>query len=323
MHHPGVNSIARSLIGAVLLAATVSAGPVQAGADVSTVHVLSPHRDLFDLAIDQDRWIAVGALGSVLESEDGGRIWTDQSLDTQLALLSVATDRGQSVGVGQMGLVAIRSNGAWTMRQAPTRERLLAVATELGGPTWAVGAFGTMLVSEDAGVNWRFVDIDWTEFDPAGNEPHLYDVHLERERILVVGEFGMVLESTDGGDSWRLARRGDESLFALHVHGQTTYAVGQNGIVIRRKGPGSAWEKLQTGVIANLLGISQRDGSGDLVVAGMRSVLRSSDGGDSWTAIKADDFSRSWYGDAAWSRSMNGFVIVGGRGQIKLIDGYK
>lgn len=322
MHHPGVNSIARSLIGAVLLAATVSVGPVQAEADVSTVHVLSPHRDLFDLAIDQDRWIAVGALGSVLESEDGGRTWMDQSLDTQLALLAVAADGGQAVGVGQMGLVAIRSNGAWSMHQAPTQERLLAVATEHGGLTIAVGAFGTMLVSEDAGENWRFVEIDWMEFDPTGNEPHLYDVHLERDRILVVGEFGMVLESTDGGGDWRLMRRGEESLFALHVYGQTTYAVGQNGIVIRNKGPGSAWEKLQTGVVANLLGIVQRDGSGDLIVSGMRAVLRSSDGGDSWSAIEADDFSRSWYGDAAWSRPMNGFVIVGGRGQIKRIDGY-
>jgi len=319
----GSNLAGLGLIAAICLAVSADSVNAEFGAQVRDVHMLTPHRDLFDLATDKDHWIAVGALGTLLESQDGGKNWVDHSLATELALLAIAADGEQAVAVGQMGLVAIRSDGEWSMHQAPTDERLLSVATEQKGLSVAVGAFGTILVSEDAGKNWQFVDIDWMEIDPAGNEPHLYDVHLDRDRILLVGEFGMVLESIDRGEEWKLVRRGDESLFALHVHGQTTYAVGQNGMLIRSNGPGLPWETLRTGVVANLLGIGRRDESRDLVVAGMRAVLRSSDGGDSWTSIEADDFSRSWYGNAAWSRAMNGFVIMGGRGQIKLIDGYR
>lgn len=322
MYPLGMNLVGQALLATVFLVTAASTACAQPHTEVDSVYALTAHRDLFDLAIDHERWIAVGALGSVLESEDGGRSWVDQSLDTQLALLAVAADGGRAVAVGQMGLVAIFSEGAWSMRQAPTQERLLSIATESGGLTIAVGAFGTVLVSEDDGESWRSVDIDWSELDATGNEPHLYDVHVDRDRILVVGEFGMVLESSNGGEDWRLIRRGDESLFALHVQGQTIYAVGQNGIVIRSRNSGSTWERLETGVVANLLGLAHRDGSGDLIVSGMRAVLRSSDGGDSWISIEADDFSRSWYGDAAWSRPMNGFVIVGSHGQVKRVDGY-
>lgn len=324
MYRISTRSLGRKLINVILILATLLFVPgLQAEVDVGQVRVLSPHRDLFDLTIDRGRWITVGALGGILESGDEGRTWVDRSLDTPLALLAVDADGGQAVAVGQMGLVAIRSASGWAMHQAPTEERLFSVATEHKGLSIAVGAFGTIITSKDAGNNWRPVDLDWMKFDPAGNEPHLYDVHLERNHIMVVGEFGLVLESTDGGASWRLVRRGDESLFALHVSGEMTYAVGQNGIVIRNRGPNLDWEQIQTGVVANLLGIAQRNDSKDFIVTGMRAVLRSSDGGDSWTAIEADDFSRSWYGDASWSGSMNAFVIVGGGGQIKRVARYK
>lgn len=316
-----VRTLAPALIGAVLLGATSPVASASSSAEVAELYRVSPHRDLFSLATDRQDWVAVGALGTVLESRDGGRHWTEEPLETMLSLLAVDIDGGQAVGVGQMGLVAARTDKGWRIRPAaPTRERLLAVATERGGLTAAVGAFGTVLVSADAGQSWQPAEIDWMELDPAGREPHLYDVHVEGNRILIVGEFGMVLESLNGGGSWQLLRRGDESLFALHVQGRNAYAVGQNGIVIRSVDSGSSWEQLETGVVANLLGIASRDGSAEMIVSGMRAVLNSTDGGATWDAIAGDDFSRHWYGDAAWSHALEGFVIVGGGGKIKQVN---
>jgi len=310
-----------------LLGLWLAEAPVQAGQSAIEIGLqmkVSPHRPLYATALSGDAGVAVGALGTVLETRDGGASWTDQSLDVPLALLAVTLAGDRAVAVGQMGLVAIREGGVWHMLKAPTDERLFGVALNRDGFALAVGAFGTALRSTNGGADWEPLEIDWEELVPGGYEPHLYDVLVDAAgRVVVVGEFGLVIRSEDGGRHWRRLRQGDESLFALHIDGATLMAVGQEGAVLRSRDDGNTWTMLKTGVTANLLGIAPGPGREVFLAPGMRVVLYSSDGGDSWRQLVHDDFSRGWYGDAAWSAGRGGFLAVGHGGHIKNIKGIK
>jgi len=305
----------------LLLVGDVAAA--SASLDVRDLHRVSAHRDLFAAEILGSEVFAVGALGTLLWSGDGGVNWRDESVDTTLALLDVASSGAHTVAVGQLGIVVIHENDRWELHQAPTKERLMAVDVNASGLAVAVGSFGSLLVSEDGGRSWRAPTIDWFECNPVG-EPHLYDVDIrDDDSVLVVGEFGMVLRSEDNGKSWQLIRDGDASLFALNGDTRRVFAAGQDGAVLRSLDGGLTWQSMETGVRANLLGIARDPESGALVASGMRTVIYSNDGGQSWRELTQDDFGRRWYGDAVWSEKAAGFVLLGSAGAIKLVGHLK
>lgn len=302
---------------ALLLTSQVSIS--SPGLEVRDLHRVSAHRDLFAAEISGSDGLAVGALGTLLRSGDGGLSWRDESLDTTLALLDVASSGRHAVAVGQMGTVAIREGDGWVLHQAPTRERLMAVDVDASGFTVAVGSFGSLLVSRDGGRTWRAAAIDWFELNPVG-EPHLYDVNIRDDgSVLAVGEFGMIIRSEDGGASWELVRAGEASLFALHGDARRVFAAGQDGTILRSWDGGLTWQDVETGVRANLLGIAFDPGSGALVAPGLKTVIYSEDGGRNWRELTKDDFGRRWYGDAVWSDEAAGFVLLGSAGAIKLV----
>jgi photosystem II stability/assembly factor-like uncharacterized protein len=319
-----VRALAVSLAVPVALVATGSTAATPAVPQVELLAAVSPHRHIYAADMDGDYGFAVGALGTVLETRDGGLSWSDTSLQEPLALLAVALAGERAVAVGQLGLVAVRNGGRWVATQAPTEERLLGVDLNTRGLGIAVGAFGTVLRTEDGGFSWRVVDIDWEKFFPSGEEPHVYDVHIdEHGRVTLVGEFGMVLRSDEGGHGWRLLRSGDASLFALKVDGSIAFAVGQDGTVLRSLDEGASWKELDTGVSANLLAAARSPAQRQLLVPGMRSVLYSGDSGDSWHELIHGDFSRGWYGDVIWSERLGAFLLFGHGGQIKSIKSIK
>jgi photosystem II stability/assembly factor-like uncharacterized protein len=141
------------------------------------------------------------------------------------------------------------------------------------------------------------VQVDWDALlTESGYEPHLYDVAVDANgRVLVVGEFGLAMRSTDGGLSWSGVHSGDASLFALHLRpGGTGYAVGQRGTVLRTDDDGLTWTPLVTPTESNLLGVWSSTGD-DVVVVGIRELLRSSDGGTTFVASDDPRITRSWY----------------------------
>ena len=141
--------------------------------------------------------------------------------------------------------------------------------------------------------------------------------------VVVTGEFGLILWSEDGGDTFVARHQGEESLFAIYLDAEGTgtgYAVGQEGEVLRSQDAGMSWQKIKTGSNANLLGVWS--GQGEVVIVGIRELLRSSDDGETWK--QSDDLKivRTWYQgvDAAVAEieAPNGFL----RTQVVYIAGY-
>lgn len=265
---------------------------------------------------DGVRGVAVGDRGTVMLTNDGGSSWSTEDAETEMALLDVAVGDDRMIAVGQMGLVLVRvGGGEWEERYVDTHERLLSVALHDDGLAVAVGGFGTMRISVDGGSTWTTPDMDFSSFVDEGYDPHLYAVEItEAGRIMVAGEFGLIVVSDDRGDSWRLVRQGDESLSAFHVRPDGVgFAVGQNGIVLRTVDAGENWERVDPDLGGNLLGVSSTP-DGLVAVPGMRNMLVSRDDGLTFFAMSDADVNSNWYQQAASGGS--GTFVVGHAGRI-------
>jgi photosystem II stability/assembly factor-like uncharacterized protein len=311
----------RAVCGVVLTLALALPGSLAAAAADPGLEVVrqgSAHRALFgvDFSEDGGQGLAVGDRGTLLQTDDGGVTWREQSVPTELALLDVAITRDGAVAVGQMGLVLARdADGDWTQRDVEAEERFLAVDLNGEGLAVAVGGFGQLRLSEDGGNSWRRPDVAFSSFVEEGYDPHLYAVDvLPTGRIVVAGEFGLVVVSDDHGENWRAVRSGDESISALQFREDGVgYAAGQNGLILRSPDAGDTWRRVDPGLGGNLLGIASTS-DGTVIVPGMRNMLLSTDDGASFRPLDAEDVNANWYQRAGVGGA--GLFVVGHSGRV-------
>ncbi len=254
------------------------------------------HDALFGLCLDGDNGIAVGDAGVVLKSGDGGNSWQRQPGFTQLALLDVNCGNTTQFVVGQEGLIFRRNGDSFEQVESGSDQRLLAVAANDEGLAFIVGGFGTVLRSTDGGDSWEPLSFDWEAILNDFLEPHLYAVQIADDGVITMaGEFGLVMRSSDGGDNWDLAHKGDASIFGMHLKGQQGFAVGQDGLLLSSSDGGASWQSVEVPTGANLLDVWFSD-DGKVLVAGIRELLVSDDGGSTWrSSVDQGDFAIGWY----------------------------
>lgn len=278
------------------------------------------HQALFGVAFDGDHGLAVGAMGEMLETADSGASWkTVEQRLTPLALLGASIRGTHRLAVGQQGTILRREGDeAWQLVPSGGSDaRLLAVSVNAQGRAVAVGSFGTILVSDDAGKTWKASTLDWTQYLDEPVEPHLNDVIVGDSGVItIVGEYGLILRSGDGGQKWTSLNRGAvASLFDLELRADGVgYAVGQDGTVLTTANGGTSWTPLVSGTRTPLLSVwSSADGR--IVIAGMREMIESTDAGRSWTTRTDQDFATAWYSGMAAPAS-GGLIVVGHAGRI-------
>lgn len=317
-------------IGALLLGVTFSCWAVAAAVPELLKDGIA-HQALFSISMNGARGYAVGAGGEVLRSEDAGQTWHPEVAPVSVALLGVAAQDQHVIAVGQMGTILIKQEGqGWKQVSSGSEERLFSVALNRHGVAIAVGAFGTLLRSIDFGETWAPSAPTWSGIfsDPAGRlgdffEPSLYAVQLdEQNRAWVAGEVGLVLRSVDGGSTWRAVHAGisdaegvSPTLAALSIADDGRgVAVGQEGYVLRSLDFGEHWTALPRATHANLLGVAVAT-NGVVLSTGMRDMLISRDGADSWEHVKGVDIATGWYSGAVVSRA-GVPVAVGNAGRV-------
>lgn len=279
------------------------------------------HQALFAISMQHNQGLAVGAAGELQVTRDAGKHWQAVTpAPTDLALLGVDIAAGNALAVGQMGLILRRTDqGAWTKVESGTTERLMTVQMNDAGVAVAVGAFGTVLMSGDAGQNWHSIaPTSWAEYGvEMGIEPHLYDTVLDAKGVITIaGEFGLIMRSSDAGASWQQLYLGKASIFGLQLRDDGIgYAVGQKGLVLRSADHGATWTKLDAGTQALLLGVYATANS-KVLITGMHTMLLSRDGGDSWGEVVAPDVQEGWYADMAQGKRGAPVLAVGYTGRV-------
>lgn len=281
-------------------------------ADFDVRFQATAHDAVFAIAADGNQLLAVGALGLVVGSSDDGKSWARQTTATPAALLGVAMSGDKALAVGQGGVVLRREGNDWRKVDAGTDSRLLGVALASDGLAIAVGGFGTLLRSEDAGASWEPVKIEWSTLVSDAEEPHLYAVRIVKDTIFVVGEFGLVMRSTDRGKTWNAQRTTEASLFDLTMDDQGNgLAVGQKGTITRTSDGGKTWQKVALAADSTILGIWRSGQNAEAV--GIQCAFSSKDGGATWTADNRGDTATGWYQAVAGADRP---IIVGHSGRV-------
>jgi photosystem II stability/assembly factor-like uncharacterized protein len=200
---------------------------------------------------------------------------------------------------------------------AATTAQILA-ATRVGPRIVAVGDHGVVLLSDDAGRTYR-----QARTVPVSST--LTAVSFADDRTgWAVGHWGAIVKTTDGGETWTLQRSDtsvDQPLFSVYFKdAREGWAVGLWSLMLHTTDGGTTWSTVklppppgQKKADRNLYAVFA-DGKGDLFVACEQGrVIRSTDGGSSWTYAETGYAGSFWTGVAL----RDGVLLVGGlRGTI-------
>jgi photosystem II stability/assembly factor-like uncharacterized protein len=201
-----------------------------------------------------------------------------------------ATKAGQRiVAVGDRGAVLLSDDGGVHFHHAkrvPTRATLTSVSFVNASIGWAVGHWGIILRTDDAGETWSLQRDDLTVDQP------LFSVWF-RDPLngIAVGLFSLTLRTSDGGRTWNNlslpvpagSKKADANLFRI-VPGRNgrIYVAAERGLIYRSADFGNTWQVTSSGSKGSLwTGLVLDDDS--VIVAGLRgNASRSLDDGKTW-----------------------------------------
>jgi photosystem II stability/assembly factor-like uncharacterized protein len=191
---------------------------------------------------------------------------------------------------------------------AVLRDHLYGVKALSATEGWAVGNFGSIYHTKDAGKTW----------DPreSGTRNPLFSVDFaDAQHGWAVGKSATILATTDGGRTWRRqavtaapregtdgGELGDKHLFkVVAVDARTAWAVGDWGAMVRTTDGGQRWEDRSLGVVTVrvdeepgralntvtddviLYDVTFPDARHGYVAGEFGTVLRTTDGGETWS----------------------------------------
>jgi photosystem II stability/assembly factor-like uncharacterized protein len=184
--------------------------------------------------------IAVGHGLTILDSQDNGKTW------------HAVTDGRKLAGVFRQA--AAQAMQAGNQPQADklnhladeaANKPLLDVVMVNANDGLAVGAYGVILATHDAGKHW---------FPESGLLKDNEDRHLNAIRqvdgdLWIAGERGLLYQSTDGGRHFSEIHSPSEATFFTIVGaGETVIAAGLRGKLILSTDKGQSWRVVETGI---------------------------------------------------------------------------
>jgi len=209
-------------------------------------------------------------------------------------MLSVARAGKRMVAVGDHGIVLLSDDEGGTFRQAksvPVRSTLTAVCFIDEKTGWAVGHWGVVIRTDDAGESWKL-----QRSDPSVDQP-LFSVYFrDKDQGWAVGLWSLLLTTKDGGRTWGAVRlpappgggRADRNLLKIFANKLGTLLIPAEQGMVLRSYDGENWSYVKTGYKGSFwTGIALSNGT--LLVGGLRgTIYRSSDGGTSWKESKTE-----------------------------------
>lgn len=230
----------------------------------------------------------------------------------QVAFQAVTPAGDRLVAVGERGVIALSDDEGRSWRQAnvPVSVGLTAVAFPTPTLGWAVGHYGVVLHSRDAGETWN-LQLDGVQAAqvvadslPAsggsrrvarlvedGPDKPFLDLFFPSSREgFVIGAYGLMFHTIDGGKNWRsltldLPNPEGLHLYVVRAGGNALYVAGEQGFAMRSDDGGKNFRRLATPYSGSWF-TAQVDNDGGVVLAGLRgNAFRSTDRGASWRAM--------------------------------------
>ncbi|HTK82357.1 MAG TPA: SdrD B-like domain-containing protein [Bacteroidota bacterium] len=240
--------------------------------------------------VDPKLGAAIGDLGTVLRTTDGGAHWTVHSTNALYDLRSICFSdefTGTIVGfdASEFSGLILRTTDAgvtWQRQSSGILGGLWSVSFHGPDTGLAVGDDGVILRTTNGGKNWT---------KPAGSfSDGFVGVSLPTSLVgTIVGSGGAILRTTDGGVTWlRQASNTQLSLYGVAFADKNNgMTVGNGGTILRTTNGGSAWVRVYSDSTLVLRGISYQ-GAGNVTAVGWRAfpgsgiILNTTNNGASW-----------------------------------------
>jgi photosystem II stability/assembly factor-like uncharacterized protein len=203
--------------------------------------------------------IAAGQLGIAIRSRDGGATWEPLTTNTKRSLLSIAFATPEvGVIIGDFGTIIRTADGGTTWETIPMPEQinLPADIVDIVAPGdvllydvsftsathgVAVGEFGTIFTTADAGKTWV------SQKSPI--ESTLFGVGFadDGQRGWAVGLESIMIGTRDGGLTWQKEQIPSPkgyflALYDVAVSGQFGWAIGDRGLLMQTTDGGATWK---------------------------------------------------------------------------------
>lgn len=293
--------------------------------------------------VNEQKGFAVGAMGLILTTNDGGNSWkkckklTDSSLSKLFFINEkegwIAGGRIRSAEANETmshderggdGIILHTSDGGetWEIQFASRGTYLFGIFFTDNNHGWAVGEAGVLLRTENGGKLWSHIPatgtIKWL------NGIYFFD----KNNGFLTGESETVLKTTDGGLSWqKIDAEADREFYDFKSFyrditfvGDKGWIAGQNGTILISEDRGETWEPRATEFdekIRELMDLRKiffiNENTGYAVGGLGTRILKTDNGGESWSLLKVPNSDRL---NSAWFDNKGKGFIAGSRGNI-------
>ena len=215
--------------------------------------------------------IAIGHDGIIIRRTNSEPTWQKQFDGYQLTKLNIAnidtritalkkqlTDTTDEVSLEDLryaieDLEFAREDADIELKDGPNKP-LLSLATLSDDTLFVVGAYGSLLKSNDGGQSWQ---LEKNKLDNPNNF-HLNAITADQnDNLFIVGENATAFKSTDKGNSWQAMELGYHgSFFGINADSQSAavIAYGLQGHVAVSQDSGRHWQLLSQQAPVSLLG---------------------------------------------------------------------
>jgi photosystem II stability/assembly factor-like uncharacterized protein len=284
--------------------------------------------------LDQNHGWVAGSNGTLLETTDGGQMWTKAHPPTGDTLRDVyfANDHDGWL-VCERDVFKLKTNDeprSYLLKTSdggvswqrivpdgvdPNAKLVRAVFTgsERG---WAFGEGGVALVTRDGGASWSRQTLP-TKFLLLGG------AFVDEQHGWLVGAGATILQTSDGGMTWHngIVRDGASTRFVAtsFVGNRLGWAVGATGRVFATTDGGRAWFQQRTSVDADLLDVRFIDAAEGWIAGMGGTLLHTTDGGVHWsteTSGTTHALERLFFTDQnhGWAVGFGGTILAFGHG---------
>lgn len=251
---------------------------------------------LFDIFfVNTQKGWAVGKLGMIVATVDGGAYWETQMRITDSSLRGVYfANEGEGWVVGDYGTVLYTENAGqvWMSQESGTENNLRDVYFFDSNRGLVVGEQGIVLITVDGGNDWnerkdlqeQFV-VEESPFAAA-----LFSIFfVDASRGWIAGDYGIILHTEDGGTSWEKQESGSSDLFMdiYFADPLSGWAVGEFGSIIRTLDGGKTWQRQESGTSHLINGITCTDTLHCFAVT-YGTILNTEDAGINWRVLLAE-----------------------------------
>jgi photosystem II stability/assembly factor-like uncharacterized protein len=235
-------------------------------------------------AINANTAIAVGDLGTILRTTNGGSTWNVDfnaaGIVDQLFAVQFVSD---SIGwvAGESGRIMKTTNGGltWIIENAVVPYDLYAISFISQTTGWACGFQGTMLKTTDGGTTWTI------ENSTTGST--LYSLFFSSATNgWAAGVNGTIARTTDGGATWsHQTIATNQPLFSVAFTSPLVgFTVGAFGLIYKTTNGGTSWAPVVSGTNLSLYGLQFTSTLNGWACGEYGSVIRTTNGGASWLA---------------------------------------